>query len=283
MTYVTACIDGSASAPAVCDYASWASQRMNAPLTLLHVLDQRQYPVSVDLSGNIGLGSREHLLDQLAALDEQRNKLALEQGLVMLAAAKERAIAAGVSSLETKQRHGDLLESLRELESDIRLLVIGRQGESSDGAELHVGSQLESVIRIMHRPVLVTPTSFKKPESVMLAFDGGATTRKGVEMLAASPLLRGLPIHLVMVGTETTENAVQMEAACSTLASAGHKVHAVIRAGEVEPALHTYQEEHGIDLLVMGAYGHSRIRQFLVGSTTAHMLRTTTSPLLLLR
>lgn len=283
MTYVTACIDGSASAPAVCDYASWASQRLNAPLTLLHVLDQRQYPVSVDLSGNIGLGSREQLLDQLAALDEQRNKLALEQGLVMLAAAKERAIAAGVSSLETKQRHGDLLESLRELESDIRLLVIGRQGESSDGAELHVGSQLESVIRIMHRPVLVTPTSFKKPESVMLAFDGGATTRKGVEVLAASPLLRGLPIHLVMVGTETTENAVQMEAACSTLASAGHKVHAVIRAGEVEPALHTYQEEHGIDLLVMGAYGHSRIRQFLVGSTTAHMLRTTTSPLLLLR
>lgn len=283
MTYVTACIDGSASAPAVCDYASWASQRLNAPLTLLHVLDQRQYPVSVDLSGNIGLGSREHLLDQLAALDEQRNKLALEQGLVMLAAAKERAIAAGVSSLETKQRHGDLLESLRELESDIRLLVIGRQGESSDGAELHVGSQLESVIRIMHRPVLVTPTSFKKPESVMLAFDGGATTRKGVEMLAASPLLRGLPIHLVMVGTETTENAVQMKAACSTLASAGHKVHAVIRAGEVEPALHTYQEEHGIDLLVMGAYGHSRLRQFLVGSTTAHMLRTTTSPLLLLR
>jgi nucleotide-binding universal stress UspA family protein len=34
---------------------------------------------------------------------------------------------------------------------------------------------------------------------------------------------------------------------------------------------------------VMGAYGHSRIRQLLVGSTTTSMLRTTTSPLLLLR
>jgi len=283
MTHVTACIDGSASAPAVCDYAAWASQRLDAPLTFLHVLDQRQYPVSADLSGNIGLGSREHLLDELAALDQQRNKLALEQGLVMLAAAKERAIADGVSSPETKQRHGDLLESLRELENDIRLLVIGRQGESSDGAEMHVGSQLESVIRIMHRPVLVTPASFKRPESAMLAFDGGATTLKGAEMLAASPLLKGLPIHLVMVGTETTENAMQMEAACSTLTLAGHKVHTAIRSGEVEPTLHAYQEEHGIDLLVMGAYGHSRIRQFLVGSTTAHMLRTTTTPLLLLR
>lgn len=38
MTYVTACIDGSACAPAVCDYAAWASQRLNAPLTFLHVL-----------------------------------------------------------------------------------------------------------------------------------------------------------------------------------------------------------------------------------------------------
>ncbi|MCT7085102.1 universal stress protein, partial [Salmonella enterica] len=44
-----------------------------------------------------------------------------------------------------------------------------------------------------------------------------------------------------------------------------------------------YQTEHGIDLLVMGAYGHSRIRQFLVGSTTRTMLRTATMPVLLLR
>ncbi|EPG3324506.1 universal stress protein [Pseudomonas aeruginosa] len=283
MTHVTACIDGSASAPAVCDYAAWASQRLEAPLTFLHVLDQRQYPVSADLSGNIGLGSREHLLDELASLDEKRGKLALEQGRIMLAAAKDRAMAEGVGSPETKQRHGDLLESLRELEADIRLLVIGRQGESSAGAEAHVGSQLESVIRIMHRPVLVTPASFKKPESAMLAFDGGATTRKGVEMLAASPLLKGLPIHLVMVGTETKEGWAQLDAACSTLSTGGYKVHTVMRAGEIEPSLHAYQKEHGIDLLVMGAYGHSRIRQFLVGSNTAHMLRTTTTPLLLLR
>ena len=283
MTYVTACIDGSASAPAVCDYAAWACQRLEAPLTFLHVLDQRQYPASADLSGNIGLGSREHLLEELASLDEQRNKLALEQGLVMLTAAKQRAVANGVNSPEAKQRHGDLLESLRELENDTRLLVIGRQGESSDGAELHVGSRLESVIRIMHRPILVTPTTFKKPESAMLAFDGGATTRKGVEMLATSPLLKELPIHLVMAGTNTVESLALLEAACAALSSAGHEVHMTIQTGEVEPALHAYQEEQCIDLLVMGAYGHSRIRQFLVGSTTTNMLRNTTTPLLLLR
>ena len=44
-----------------------------------------------------------------------------------------------------------------------------------------------------------------------------------------------------------------------------------------------YQREHAIELLVMGAYGHSRIRQFLVGSTTTAMIRRAQSPLLLLR
>jgi len=275
MTQVIACIDGSTSAPAVCDYAAWASLSLEAPLTFLHVLDQRQYPVAADLSGNIGLGSREHLLDELASLDEQRGKLALEQGRIMLTAAKERAMTDGVTAPESKQRHGDLLENLQELESETRLLVIGRQGESSGGLSQHVGSQLESVIRIMHRPILVTPANFQKPESAMLAFDGSATTRKGVEMLAASPLLKGLPIHLVMVGPVNDESSAQLDWA--------QKVLLKTLNGEIEPTLHAYQKEHGIDLLVMGAYGHSRIRQFLVGSTTTSMLRTTTGPLLLLR
>ena len=190
MTQVIACIDGSTSAPAVCDYAAWASLSLEAPLTFLHVLDQRQYPVAADLSGNIGLGSREHLLDELASLDEQRGKLALSKGGSCLRPRKSGPLD-GVAAPESKQRHGDLLESLQELQTETRLLVIGRQGESSGNLSQQVGSQLESVIRIMHRPILVTPASFQKPKSAMLAFDGGATTRKGVEMLAASPLLKG--------------------------------------------------------------------------------------------
>jgi len=283
MTHVIACIDGSASAPAVCDYAAWASLSLEAPLTFLHMLDERQYPVATDLSGNIGLGSREHLLDELASLDERRGKLALEQGRIILAAAKERAMSHGVDAPESRQRHGNLLESLQELESETRLLVIGRQGESSVGLSQHVGSQLESVIRIMHRPVLVTPASFQKPESAMLAFDGSATARKGVEMLAASPLFKGLPIHLITVGPVSDESSAQLGWAQKVLLDAGFTVRAETRSGDIEPTLHTYQKEHGIDLLVMGAYGHSRIRQFLVGSTTTNMLRSTTSPLLLLR
>ncbi len=283
MTHVMACIDGSPQAAAVCDCSAWASKRLDAPLTLLHVLDRQQYPVSGDLSGIIGLGSREFLLQELATLDEKRAKLALEEGRMMLDAARQRAISAGVAEPECRQRHGDLVESLRDLQDETRLLVIGRQGEDSGDAIQHIGSQLENVIRTMQRPILVAPGDFSAPQSVMLAFDGSATSRKGVEMLAGSPLFKGMPIHLVMVAADTADNQAQLENARGVLTAAGFNVEIAIRAGEVEPTLHAYQAEHGIDLLVMGAYGHSRIRQFFVGSTTTNMIRTTSTPLLLLR
>lgn len=283
MNTVMACIDGSPQAAAVCDCAAWASRRLNAPLTLLHVLDQQQYPAAGNLSGIIGLGSREYLLEELAALDQKRSKLALEEGRMMLDAARQRVLTAGAMQPELRQRHGDLVETLRDLESDIRLVVIGKQGEDS-GTDLQlIGSQLESVIRTLHRPILVTPANFIAPTSVMLAFDGSATTRKGIEMLASSPLFKDIPIHLVMVGEDTADSRSLLEAARNALTAAGFNVRIAIRTGEVEPALHAYQAEHNIGLLVMGAYGHSRIRQFLVGSTTTSMIRSTTTPLLLLR
>ena len=134
-----------------------------------------------------------------------------------------------------------------------------------------VGSQLENTIRSMHRPILVTPTDFKAPQSAMMAFDASATAQKGIEMLVASPLLVGLPIHLVMVGADSGENRALLKSAEKALAAAQFEVHTALLGGEVEPILHAYQAQHSIDLLVMGAYGHSRIRQFLVGSTTTSM------------
>ncbi|KFZ30562.1 universal stress protein UspA [Pseudidiomarina salinarum] len=283
MTNVVGCIDGSAAATAVCDYSAWAALQLDAPLMLLHVLDLNRYPVAPDVTGNIGLGSREHLLEELAELDAQRAKVALKEGHVMLEAAESRAREDGIANIQLRQRHGDLSDTLQEMEGDIRLVVLGLHGEDSSDKPQHIGSQLETVIRTLHRPILLTPFSFSAPASAMLAFDGSATTRKGVEMLAKSPLFKGMPVHVVMVDADTSDNWEKLKWAEQQLAENGHEVHIALRAGDVEPTLHAYQAEHNIDIMVMGAYGHSRIRQFLVGSTTSSMLQASKSPMLILR
>ncbi|MFC3284915.1 universal stress protein [Litchfieldella rifensis] len=280
---VMAAIDGSQFSTAVCDAAAWASLALAAPLTFLHVVDNHPQTAEADLSGNIGLGSREHLLEELASLDEKRARLAQEQGRLMLEAAKSRAIENGVAEPGIRQRNGELVETLAELEDDIRLLVIGKRGEAAHKASEHLGSNLERVVRSLHRPILVVPEAFETPRQVLIAFDGSKTTRKGVEMVAKSPLFRGISCHVVMVGAEVADMRSQLDWALMTLNDAGFEAHGEIRAGEVEESLRSYQQEHAIDLLVMGAYGHSRIRHLLVGSTTTGMLRKATVPVLLLR
>jgi nucleotide-binding universal stress UspA family protein len=283
MSQVIACIDGSSITLAVCDYAAWASRQMDAPLDFLHVLGRSEYPIPADLSGNIGLGSRETLLQELAELDEKRSRVALEQGRLMLDAAKARAIADGVPNPTSRQRHGELVDTLLEFQGDIRLLVMGRQGEQGDNLGEHVGSHLENVVRTLHRPILVIPADYTEPQRILIAFDGSATTRKAVEMVAASPLFRGLPCHVVMVGADKPESREQLDWARTTLEKAGFEVTASLRAGQVEEVLCGYRTEHDIDLIVMGAYGHSKIREFLVGSTTTKLIRQSKVPLLLLR
>ncbi|WP_136248195.1 universal stress protein [Halomonas borealis] len=280
---VMAAIDGSQYSEGVCDYAAWASQALDAPLTFLHVVDNHPQTAEADLSGTIGLGSREHLLEELSQLDEQRAKVAQEQGRLMLQAAKERAVEDGIDEPAGRQRNGTLVETLTELEDEIRLLVVGKRGGSAHRDSEHLGSSLERVVRGLHRPILMVPETFKRPERVMIAFDGSNTTRKGVELLAKSPLFAGIPCHVVIVGAETGEHRSQLDWALGTLREAGHEAEGEIRAGEVEETLRAYKDEHGIDLMVMGAYGHSRIRHLLVGSTTAEMLRHASVPVLLLR
>jgi nucleotide-binding universal stress UspA family protein len=280
---ILACIDGSSYSPAVCDAAAWAALRLDAPLTFLHVLHKEQGAPPADLSGSIGLGARESLLEELAALDEKRGKLAREQGQQLLDAAQLRARTAGVAEPEGLQRRGGLVETLTEQEEGIRLLVLGKRGEAAEVASEHLGSHLERVIRAHYRPILVTTTEWRSPQRVMLAFDGSPTARKGLEMVAGSPLFRDLPCHLVMVGADTAAARDELNRARQTLKQAHFETPAAILPGEPENVLSDYQKEHGIDLMIMGAYGHSRIRHLLVGSTTTAMLRKSTIPLLLLR
>ena len=229
------------------------------------------------------LAQRGHYQQQLAELDEKHSKLALQRGRLILDAARQQIEQAGVSSADDRLRHGQLLDTLSELESQTRLLVLGKRGFSSADAHGQMGLHVERAIRTLHKPVLLVQQGYTEPKRIMLAFDGSATALKGLEMLAASPLAQGLPVHLVMAGADDEASRAQMESAAFILRTAGFDTKTAIVSGEPETVLNQYQQEHVIDLMVMGAYGHSRIRQFIVGSTTTGMICKAKCSLLILR
>jgi len=281
---VLACVDRSHFANYVADYAAWAAMRMDAPLEFLHILDRHpEVATGADHSGAIGFDAKENLLSELSSQDEMRSRNAREQGRVFLNGLRERAMAAGIESPDVRQRHGGLEEALVEQEAGVRLFVLGRRGESAEMTQRDLGRNVERVARALHKPILTVTENFSEPRRVMIAFDGSIVTRRGVEMVAASPLFRGLPIHLLMSGRESQEAPRQLEWARKTLEAAGFEAPPSLVPGDTERIIAQTVIKQQIDLLIMGAYAHSPLRNLFFGSKTADLLRSSRIPTLLLR
>lgn len=279
---VLTCIDGSIYAASVADHAGWAARRLGAPVRLLQVLGRREAE-SEDRSGRIEAGARRRLLEQLADLDAERAKLLREQARLDLEAAAERLAAAGVDEVSTTLRHGDLLEALHALEEAASLIVVGKRGAAADFAALHLGSNLERILRTSARPVLVASRAFRPVERCLIAFDARPSAERAVEAVAASPLFAGLGVQIVMAGEADAAARAALDRAVERLRSGGIEAEGALRPGGANEAIPAALAETGSDLLVMGAYGHSRLRTLVIGSTTSEMIRACRVPILVYR
>lgn len=281
---ILACVDQSRFADYVADYAAWAALRLRAPLEFLHVIDAHQDAATIkDRSGAIGIDAKEQLLTRLSEDDEARNRQAREQGRVFLTELRERALAMGVEAPDIRQRHGELQQTLREQQVNVRLFVLGRRGESAEMTQRDLGRHVESVVRSLDKPILTVTQEFSEPRRVLIAFDGSAITRRGVQMVADSTLFSGLPVHVLMSGKTRSDAERHLQWARATLEGAGFDAHVEMIPGDPERVIAQAIVDHDIDMLIMGAYGHSPIRTRLFGSKTTDLLRSSRIPTLLLR
>ena len=281
---VLACVDRSPYADHVTDAAAWAALRLGAPLELLHVIDRQQgiAPVT-DRSGAIGVNAQENLLNQLTEDEAGVAIREREQGRLFLNRLRLRALSSGVAEPDMRQRHGTLVETLTEQQAGVRLVVMGRRGQSSATTLRDLGRNVERVVRAMDRPILTVTDNFTPPARVLIAFDGGSASRHGVEMVAASPLFKGIACHLLMVGKDGTEASKQLRAAQAALMASGIDTSVAQVTGDPETAVARCIDEQQIGMLLMGAWTHSPLRSLFMGSRTSELLRSARVPTLLLR
>ncbi len=284
MIKLIAFVDDSNYSRSVCDHAAWVAVRIDGSVELINVLGRRSDSgAPVDLSGSIGLGARSTLLEELAEQDGQVAKLDHKRGRAILDDAKETLLKAGVSRVSTMLRNDGIVETVQDFESGAGLIVIGKRGKKTESDETHLGSNFERVVRASHKPVMVASRSFKPIKRFLLAFDGGTSANKAVEYLAGNQVFNDLECHLLNVANPTTEAKQQLENTATSLRDAGYTVKTTIQAGQAEAVICENIKKNEIDLLVMGAYGHSRIRNLIIGSTTTAMIRSCKIPVLLFR
>jgi nucleotide-binding universal stress UspA family protein len=283
MDKILALLDGSAYSRSVCHHAAWIAKKLNSSVDAMHVLGRREGAASTDLSGALRLGARSALLEELSSLDEQRAKLAQSKGHAILEDAKTILEQDGVLVVNLRLRKGDLLDAVREIENDIRAVIIGKRGEGSDFATGHLGSNFERIVRTSKVPVFVASREFKPITKVLVAYDGSASAKAAVERMSTSPVFTDLDICVLCVGQDNARSMATAEEAVARLRAANITATPRSATGEPDEVLGKLVSQDGFDLLVMGAYGHSRIRHLIIGSTTTAMIQTVKVPVLLYR
>jgi nucleotide-binding universal stress UspA family protein len=278
---VLAFVDHSRYAASVCGHAAWAALRLGLPVEVLHVIEYHLHTTArFDRAGYLGVDTGEELLRELSVLDEQRNRIAQESGRLLLDDATKRLRAAGIDNARQRLEYGELVDRLRHLEGDARLIVMGKRGEAENQAEAHLGTNLERVIRASHRPVLIASPEFQPVRRFLLAWDGGKSSGAAINFLVDSMLLHEATGHVLFAGKGTDDERTRMSDAVRHLRSAGLEITDEIRDGEAGQVILDAVEREQSDLLVMGAYGHSRVRRLMIGSTTTEVVGACTASML---
>ena len=275
-------IDGSVYAESVCDHASWIAQASGASIELLHVIGRRQ-AARQDVSGTIALGARTSMLEELTRVEGDMARIAQQHGRALLDGAAERIAAAGLARPETRLRIGDLIDETNEALTDASMLVIGKRGEAADFARMHLGSNLERMVRSSLKPIFVASRTFKPIRRVLIAYDGHTPSRKAVEAVGTNPLFKGMEVKLLMVGESTAAAQSALDEPKGLLENAGLSVTAELVTGEAVDVISARASSEQFDMLVMGAYGGGRLRSMFIGSTTTEMLISCRVPVLLFR
>ncbi|WP_254566297.1 universal stress protein [Oscillatoria sp. HE19RPO] len=287
MKKILICTDGSLFAETIYRYGADLATKIEAEIDVLSVTDIRskQAISTGNFSGSIGIDASENLLNRLVELEHEKAKINHQRAKLILQTAASRLKSEGVDRINLIHKTGFLVDCLDEFEASSDLIVLGKRGEAASFASSHLGANLERIVRSSRKPCLVVPLEYQPIDRVLLAYDGSSTAKKMLQFIGESPLFKGVDLHIVKVATSKDSPTVnsRLQEAEQALQGSGFKPVICRLEGEPEKAIASYITEQNISLLLMGAYGHSRIRHLVIGSTTAQMLRSSKIPVLLFR
>ena len=267
--------DGGEAAMRGARFAAALAARLGAHVIGLNVVDVRllENPFVRDIATGTGAPPYLNYPDGIAEVLEQRGRAAL--------AALETECRGAGATCETLVVTGVVPLAIVEQAELADLIVVGRMPRHGARMEEFIGSTTESVARHAPVPVLVTRLATLPEGGVCLAaYDGSAHGRNALRAAAETALDWGLPLRLLVV-SDTPEPL--FNEARTYLQAHELAVEYEARTGRPGEAIVACAAECGAALIVMGAYGHTKLREMVVGSVTAHVLHHADRPVMLVR
>jgi len=259
-------------------YAFYLARRLGAALIGLHVVDIVSIEGSFfhDISGSLGLEPYLDFSSKMREVLTARGKTVLEE---FCAAARRENIAA-----ETQLDMGIVANQVCERARSADLVMIGHRGINERFSTGLLGSTAESVARKCPRPVFISPMKFREISRPVLAYDGSERASKAMKSAAEFASDLSVPLTVITVARDPKLGERTLEEARTYLASyPGARAEFRLISGHAHEEIIRFLKDNGSDLLFIGAYGHSRIIEMVLGSTTEYVLRNAPCPVFLSR
>lgn len=250
-------------------YALQLADRLEAELTALIyeldvVLPKSVYARRITAEAQVALAVRNSDVEDRARL---LNEAASASG-VRIDVRTERSFAYTIPEIVAEQARLH----------DLTVTGVDEQGLLSEHAIA------EHVLFQSGHPLVVVPATHAAPfslETIVVAWDYSRVAARA--MTDALPLLRkGGEVIIVAFGDDKElESSLVREDVISSLESRGVSARyqqAERRDSPISEAINLFCVEHGANLLVMGAYGHSRFREFILGGATRGVLEKPALP-----
>jgi nucleotide-binding universal stress UspA family protein len=269
--------DGSANSIVATRYGCCLAKLFNAAVCGLNVVDIRalEGPLMSDISGALGFEPFQSYLPQFEKILQQRADSLLDDFQKLCA---ENGITA-----EVKRLTGVVPNVIAEEAKRVDLVVIAQHGEHAQWSSGLLGSTAQSVIRKSPRPVVIAPGAYRNIKKLLVAYDGGNESTKALK--AACDIFAELACTLEVVFV-TDDDAHAGTLAGQVRDYVGHhgiEVEITRLSGDTPKAILKYADEQECDMIVMGAFTHSRLHDLILGGTTAYMIRETKIPIMLIR
>jgi len=274
--------DGSANSLTALEYGIYIARKLGASLIGLYVLDVNliQGPMLTDISGSVGMSPYDGFFD---AIETSLN----EKADCILRDFQERCKESGIKA-EVKKTIGKISPIIIEEAQGADLILMAKKGEHfhlKEGGLL--GSVAEAVVRNSGKPVLVTPENFVEIESMGLAYDGSDSASKALKLSLELSDQAVWPLTAVII----TSDAKKADTLSTQIEDMNQKesdaptsdCEIIILSGKEQDEIIKFIREGAVELMVMGAYGHNRLRELLLGSTTSYVIRKSPIPVLLTR
>jgi nucleotide-binding universal stress UspA family protein len=271
-------IDGSEHSRTASRYALWLAKKLDARVVGLHVIDIVSIEGSFfhDISGSLGF---EPYLD----FSSKMRGVLHERGKALLDAFADAASKEGVRS-ETTIGVGVVANEISERARMADLVIIGHRGLNERFSTGLLGGTAESVTRKCPKPVFVSPMEFRECTKPLLAYDGSTRAAAAMQVAAEFCMHLGLPLTALTVSKDEEQGHRTLNEAEAYLKPYGLSVDLELqRTGNAPERIANFIRERDHDLLFIGAYGHGRIIEMVLGSTTEYVLRNTDCPVFLNR